>query len=273
MNPLLTFKPYDAFNEIAATAPQSWTRSGVPLPGYSYCVMLCDEADAKKLRQPGHRRAMEKNIGCPIIPVLGDSIRQSPNVVQTMGGPPVIALDYPVPGGVWSYWPAYPGAFDGEELPRKGAIFIGRTDYPDRQKMLSDLWQIGVEIVVRNNEQRDYVSYARTLRSARAVVNMCSDRKTGKPQMKARVVEACLAGALLLEQANPLTKQWLAPGVEYLEWSNLKDLGTILTHMDRDPEWGADIARRGQAAARERLAPKHFWEMVETVAVQALGRQ
>lgn len=267
MNPQISFKPYEAFKEIAATAPAAWARNEVAVPGHSYCVMLCDEADVRMLKVNGNRKRLEDRIGAPVIPVLGDSVRQPENIVELLGGAPVVTLDVPVSGAMWSFWPAYPAPYqEGPDLDRSGAVFAGRTDYPERVKLLPVLEKMGVRVVCRDNEGRTYADYVRDLRSARIVVNFCKDRKTGLPQMKARVVEALLAGAVLLEQANPLTRTWLTPGVEYLEWSSLEQLRELIVQVEDRPLRSAEMAQRGQTAARARLNPQIFWGKVQELA-------
>lgn len=264
--PQIAFKPYEAFKEIAATAPLSWARNEVAVPGHSYCVMLCDEADVKVLRVDGNRKRLEDRIGARVIPVLGDSVRQRPDIVQQLGGSPVVTLDVPVAGGTWSYWPAYPKPYEAPDVDRSGAVFVGRTDYPQRAAMMKQLTAMGIRMFTRDNEGRNYETYAHFLRSAAAVVNFCADRKTGFPQCKARVIEACLAGAVLLEQANPLTPIWLIPDSEYLEWSTLEELRTRLDWLERNPELGRKIAERGRKAVLLRLTTQRFWQTVEGLA-------
>ena len=64
---------------------------------------------------------------------------------------------------------------------------------------------MGVKIIERDDEKRSYQDYVNDLCSARAVINFCQDRKTGKPQVKGRVFETLTAGALLFEEYNEHT--------------------------------------------------------------------
>jgi hypothetical protein len=264
--PLVAFKHYDAFKEIAATAPAGWHHAVLPKRGHCFCVMLCDEADVKRLKVGDARRQLERQIGSPVIPVLGDSVRHGLHIVKELGGPPVVTLDVPMKDGTWSYWPTYPQPYESNGHVRHGAVFAGRLDYAPRQELVAGLLSAGVRLIDRNNEARTYQDYVNDLQSATAVVNLCADRKTGKPQMKARVIEALLAGTVLLEQENPLTAQWLKPGEEYLPWSNIRELTGLLEGLEKFPEWGQRIAQAGHAAVIERLNPKRFWQRVEALA-------
>ena len=99
-------------------------------------------------------------------------------------------------------------------------------NYPMRQKAVSVLEKLGVKIIERDDEKRSYQDYVDDLCSARAVVNFCQDRKTGKPQVKGRVFEALTAGALLLEEWNENSETTFTTGkfFQLARWATIRTL-------------------------------------------------
>ena len=147
---------------------------------------------------------------------------------------------------------------------RKGIICPVRLkNYPMRQKAVSVLEKLGVKIIERDDATRSYQDYVDDLCSARAVVNFCQDRKTGKPQVKGRVFEALTVGALLLEELNPYIYTY-CPRVAFVVGPILKTCERLSQRPYR--------ARRGRQYADGGLeASKHFsaqrfWAAIEKLA-------
>lgn len=277
MAPLILF-PIDnpGYQAVADSAPLGWQRqswSHEPNGKHLFCVALCDQAAVKNLT-PIKRRIIEEEIEGPVIPILYDVSRQPLNFVELLGGPPVVTMDAPARDATWLFAPVSPVLYNTQPAPeREGVIFPGRINYKCRENLISQLEYAGVTIIPRDDSGRSYADYVDDLRSAVAVVNLCADRKTGMPAMKARVIETCMAGALLLEERNTHTATWLKQDEEYLSWSSVGELSDIIEHIKAFPVWARDIAAKGNAAVRERLNAVVFWDTVAQLAGVAVGPQ
>lgn len=257
---------------MAATAPAGWERAPWPCDrpkqGHGLAVVLCEERTVRELGG-GQRAKLSHALGCPVVPVLFDVVRQPADFVVGLGGPPVIALDGPADGVTFLWTPIDPMAYAVDVARDKRAVFIGRTPtYAGRVELKSKLIDMGVTVLERSDKYRPYAEYAKTLCQYRAVVNLCRDRKTGRPHFKGRTVEALNAGAVLLEEANEVTASVLREGEEYLAWETPADLERLLRQIDRNPEWADEIARAGKRAAHERLSAALFWRRIEDIALQ-----
>jgi hypothetical protein len=77
--------------------------------------------------------------------------------------------------------------------------------------------------------------------------------------MKARVVEAALAGCLLFETYGSPTSKWLTPGEEYIEYTNTNEIREF-----RLPQFHETCKQFGQRARAKMLqhGPAEFWAAV-----------
>jgi hypothetical protein len=236
--------------QIAATAPADWLRVpwSTPLDN-APVVALCEEW--------GFELLPRKKTVC----VFMDSVRQPPGKLQSLGNP-VITIDAPQPGCYFLFTPVDVSRF--KPLPwkdRKKIICPIRINgYTDRKAAVCTLERMGVEIIERD-DSRPYQDYIDTLCSAKAVVNFCLDRKTSMPQMKGRVLETLAAGALLLEQRNPVTSKWLE-GSEYLAWDDFDELESHIKNLTRAPSVEKHIAANGHELVSACMNARAFWREV-----------
>jgi spore maturation protein CgeB len=100
------------------------------------------------------------------------------------------------------------------------------------------------------------------LSGAKTIVNFAADRTNGLMAMKGRVIEALMAGAILLEQRNEWTRQFLTPGGDYFEWDTLADIKRILENLRNDPVEAERIRQNSLTRARFYTA-RRFWNNVE----------
>jgi hypothetical protein len=245
---------------IAATAPADWERRtwGDPMPEGS--VILCEE------------RTIELLIANPVknaIHIVFDSVRQPKGFASKMAGP-VITIDAPADGATWLWTPVDPSLYQPKPFKdRHGVIFPGRiNNYNERWQTLNRLLRCGagVQIIERDDKNRTYADYIRDLCSAKAVVNFCADRKTGKPQLKGRVFETLMAGAVLIEESNPLTSEYLMPHHEYISWVTDQDLVSAVSRVNNDNDSSMVMANKGEAIARTEFSADFFWFQVEDLA-------
>ncbi len=62
--------------------------------------------------------------------------------------------------------------------------------------------------------------------------------------MKGRFIEAAMAGAVVLEPADSIARQWFAVGEEFLEWNAVGDAPVLARGAESDPDRYETIGRR-----------------------------
>jgi len=145
--------------------------------------------------------------------------------------------------------------------------FIGSVaNYPDRQRALGALAAAGIDVVRGGGQAEGALSmedYAATLRRSKIVLNFA------KPvfeyqvfQCKGRTIEATLSGALLFEQANPETAQWLTPDVHYVAFENERDLVTKVSRFLLNGAQRLAIAHAGRLHAEKNLSADAYWRRI-----------
>jgi len=97
------------------------------------------------------------------------------------------------------------------------------------------------------------------LKRARAVVNLCRDRVTRKPQFKGRVLETLFARTMLFEQANNLICEKL-PAWSYCTWNTIDELKEIMAAEApvAFPKMAGEYVRAHYSAAQ-------FWQTMMSI--------
>lgn len=147
--------------------------------------------------------------------------------------------------------------------------FVGSIgSKPDRQKILNSinklklnseiraggLWS-GKDTFLTDNQCADIY------RRSKMVINFCLNEE-GKAQIKGRVFETTLCGALLLEQENNETSQYFTPYIDYIPWKDENDLiEKIKYYLSHDEERKA-ITLSGSEKANKLYTGKVYWELL-----------
>lgn len=237
---------------IQATAPAHWVRANWqdPLPTRDL-VVLCEENTFPSL--PPHAVA-----------IVLDSVRYPKGFLQGLPNK-VVTLDAPAEGCSFMWTPVKRDLFHPKPWSERAGVIcpVRLKNYPMRQKHVDALKKMGVKIIERDDAKRSYQDYVADLCSARAVVNFCADRKTGKPQMKGRVFETLTAGAVLLEECNANTGGMLPLG-SFFDWHDLDELRACFDGVV-GAELGKNVSSYGQTIMK-RFSAEKFWGVVETIA-------
>lgn len=148
--------------------------------------------------------------------------------------------------------------------------FAGSTErYPDRQRALARLRESGIN-VYQTGGQRELnlgvPDYADIYRGSRICLNFSRTWGEGPHQVKGRVFEATLCGALLLEEDNPHTKKWFEPGKEYVPFHDLDDLVEKANYYLRHEAERERIARAGWSKATRFYSATRFWSTLLRLA-------
>lgn len=152
--------------------------------------------------------------------------------------------------------------------------FIGAL-YPYRQRMLEQLKASGLSIVVNPHRsdvtrsfeesranQPSWLDYMAGLATSRATLNFSESSARGSQQLKTRVLEAGLAGTLLITDDRNLTSRFWYPGDEFLEFSDVQELLEIACQIQSDIS-KTDVMSEAFAKRAQLLAHTHFWGAVD----------
>jgi hypothetical protein len=262
--PLLIVPGNPGYEMVSDTAPAHWDRIRWPMTaypkGYDFAVLFCEQRTLKVLDRP----YLEKQLGCRIIPVTFDAVREPANLVEKLGGAPVVTMDVPLPDATWLWTPINEKLYQPRARKTIECLFLGRIQYYKDRREWRD-GKLSRVTFIERDDKIPYTSYAKMLSSARTIVNFRADRTNGRAAMKGRVFEALMAGAVLLEQENGWTRQWLTPGEDYLEWSTPTDIDIHLKGLRTNPDYAAKLLSNAAMKAREYSA-KNCWDQIVELA-------
>ena len=141
--------------------------------------------------------------------------------------------------------------------------FPGAAHLGERARMLGLL--VGMGVVThrpRNDAEGSGDGYRRFLHSCRSVWNCPETGGLTNQHVKARVIEASLAGCLVLERKGSPLENWFEPGTDYVAYADESDVVKILDAMDGDPGAHEAMARSMRAKVIAHHSPDVFWSVV-----------
>jgi hypothetical protein len=147
--------------------------------------------------------------------------------------------------------------------------FVG-TLYPERQAGVLALRSAGIEVAVGGGQRTTPISladYARVHMRSKIALNFARNLSTY--QVKGRVFEATLCGAMLLEMANPETERWLTPMVDYVPFTSREDLIDKARYYLAHDDERAAIAEHGKQTVQRKYSNEVFWQTVLERALAA----
>ena len=145
--------------------------------------------------------------------------------------------------------------------------FMGRVDhYTERKIFIGMLQEQQINVVQKgglSEHQFSISAYANHLRRSRIALNF-SRPVFDEPNhhCKGRTIETTLCGALLMEQENPETKKWFRPGVDYVAYTNERDLVAKVDYYLTHEEERRRIAAHGHRTASTRYSADQYWKIV-----------
>lgn len=142
--------------------------------------------------------------------------------------------------------------------------FIGSVEgYPDRQEALEVLQAQGITVFKSGGQREhhlDICEYAQFLMRSKITLNFSFKGTT--PQLKARSFEAALCGALLMESENDQTSRYFEPMIDYVPFSNARDLADKVRYYLSNEEERLKIARYACSKSQQRYTGAWFWRTV-----------
>lgn len=152
--------------------------------------------------------------------------------------------------------------------------FIGAL-YPYRLQLIEQLRAHGVDVVVnphRSDVTHDFASsrsnqpgwldYMAGLAASRMTINFSRSSAGDFEQLKTRVIEATLAGTLLLTDDRYRTQMYFTPDVEFGRFESLEHLPKVIDRWLTDETGRLAGARSAQAKA-EGIASMDFWHRID----------
>jgi hypothetical protein len=153
--------------------------------------------------------------------------------------------------------------------------FIGNVHgYPYRAALLAELEAAGLDVVI--NPQREdantmpgFSSYARALARSKVTINFSRCNGVPVTQLKTRLLEGSLFGAIVASDSPLYARDYLAEGREFIAYGSPADLRGQLEALFADQDRLTAMREQAQNKA-EVLRVRNFWEQV-SAALPARG--
>ena len=152
--------------------------------------------------------------------------------------------------------------------------FIGAM-YPYRMQLVEKIRSLGVSVAVNphrlspaedfsssRSDQPSWLDYMAGLASSRMTLNFSQSSAGRFEQLKTRVLEATLAGTMLLTDDRDRTSRFFTRGVEFAYFRNVKELPSVIAEYLAEPKRIASISTAGSIKARQ-IAPVGFWHAID----------
>lgn len=230
---------------------------------------------------PGALRAIRSSLGIPIVaiwwdtctPGFLDSLKSVIDVADIhvivdnpsfdLAAAPHIARHA---GRFLILWPPCEASFYDLGLERDVSVsFSGQTSSyrADRAAIVEALRGANRAVVQASDSragQGSYTDYIRLLNRSRMAVNISAS--VDRDQLKARVIEILLSGAMLLESRNVQTASYFSEGQDYVAYESAEDLLEKVCYFEQRPAEREAIARAGREKARNLYSGGAFWRRV-----------
>jgi len=157
--------------------------------------------------------------------------------------------------------------------PEHDVSFIG-VMYPYRVELVERLRSQGVDVAVNphrqdiaedpessRTSQPSWLDYMTGLASSRMTINFSRFSAGDAEQLKTRVIEATLAGTLLLTDDRNSTRQFFTPEVEYGSFARVADLPAVIKSWKSNPE-RLDSARQAAQVKAVEIGALDFWTRI-----------
>lgn len=142
--------------------------------------------------------------------------------------------------------------------------FVG-TKYPDRIAGINKLKENNINIFegMQKGTILSITQYAKTMMHSKIVINY-SVNPTGSrfTQLKGRVFESTLCGALLMESANNEITHWFTPFIDYIPFDDDDDLLGKINFYLKNEEERRIIAENGYQKSLRYYNCENYWKTI-----------
>lgn len=162
------------------------------------------------------------------------------------------------------YWvPKDPRIFNDPRKKRDILISYVGSPKPERLEAVKKLKNSGINVYSIGGERHDHLNisdYAEILK--RSKITLGFSRSSGYHVINARVFEATLCGALLLEEEGVETPQMFTPFEDYVPYTSLEDLVDKAKYYLANENSRNLIAASGSGKCHVRYSAQSFWKSV-----------
>ncbi len=143
-----------------------------------------------------------------------------------------------------------------------GGLFRNKLDVLEGRKIfIEDMQKLGLYTCPRDKKDSfspdTYKFFAQFMCNTRMTPNFPRTGSYETMHVKGRVVEAGLAGTMLIEQKGSPTSDWFTPGEDYLEWELVNDVKAIV--RTTSPDQSEAMGNRLREKILENHSPEKFW--------------
>lgn len=191
-----------------------------------------------------------------------------------------VALDGVLPApiaatGLAALTPIDPSFYAGATLPHAqrpiGFGFAGNVGQRRRARRgiassvdprlhaIEEMQRGGLQVRVRTGGPENYHEVAEFLGRTRIIPNFARTGSRSRMHVKGRVIEAGLAGALLLEERGSPTANYFTPDVDYVEWDSPRTTCFQVRKLLTNPGETQGFGDRLRARIAAEHSPAAFW--------------
>ena len=136
-----------------------------------------------------------------------------------------------------------------------------------RAELLDELARAGIDVTINPQAAPDgglpgFSSYVVALKRSRITVNFSRCNGVPVTQLKTRILEAPLFGAVVVSDSPLYAQDYFALGEEFLAYDSPQDLKAQLDRLLANPAQLEAMGARAQATARE-LSSQSFWRAID----------
>lgn len=211
---------------------------------------------------------------CPSVSIFFDYVGPSNKAIAELMLPYITAnvvldthkIESEMPEKFLSLWtPQDPGLFYDPDFVRDIDIsFIGTVKgRKDRLEGIAALREAGINIYVDGGQRENLLSpekYAEITQRSKIVVNWDGNRN--HTQLKGRIFEATLCGAMLLESSNDEVLRYYTPYEEFIPFDTAEDLVYKVQRYLKFDDERQRVALAGYRKATENYNAENWWKVV-----------
>jgi len=131
-----------------------------------------------------------------------------------------------------------------------------------RRPLIAEMIQFGLEYRDRDREEvvDSYQKAADFMSQVCMIPNFPSTGSHMRMHVKGRVIEAGLAGCMLMERKNSPTHDWFEPGIDYVEWQEPDDVRQMIERIT--PEESQIFGWRLREKVMVNHSAEKFWQRI-----------
>jgi hypothetical protein len=164
--------------------------------------------------------------------------------------------------------PQDPRIYNDPEMNRDIDVsFVGNSAYLDRSRFLNYLLRNGIKINIsggrHNGHGLNVTDYASILQRSKITLNF-SLSPDGVPQLKGRLFEGMLCGAMVMESQNNVNwaTRWFMPDIHYVSFLTEIELKSKIEYYLNNNEERIRIAKNGWRRTNEYYSNVAWWQTV-----------